>query len=209
MSNKSVAGPRSRGTKLALPNPQGKGQIGFLLDWHYSAPRHVVAKPPEQLLADYFTSLLVLSADFKFRPVFGTEYFLYLEGARWSLSLLSPDDWNSDDKRAAFVGACVLHDDSTWSIAPSENLSHSAPIAEGLASFYAGFVERLDVDQSLESELPFYEGQLPYYQRLFAAALSRSLKLSVRYGDLGETPSRDWLAQLPQGVGRLIAPGDS
>ena len=47
---------------IASPNPQGKGQIGFLLDWAYSGPRAVVAKPAPQLLADYFTSLLVLTS---------------------------------------------------------------------------------------------------------------------------------------------------
>ena len=50
-------------------NPEGKGHNGFLLDWYQSEPRGVVAKPRRQLLAEFFTSMLVLSAAFKFRPV--------------------------------------------------------------------------------------------------------------------------------------------
>ena len=46
-------------------NPEGKGLNGFLLDWHQTEPRGVVAKPQNQVLAEFFTSMLVLSAKFK------------------------------------------------------------------------------------------------------------------------------------------------
>lgn len=192
------------GRKLAAPNPQGKGQVGFLLDWHYSAPKTVAAKPAAQVLADYFTSLLVLSAEFKFKPVFGTDYYLYYANSSWSLSLLSPDNWGKDDKRRAFVGTCVLHDDATWTIEPSENLSMPGEMADAIAEFYSAFVDKLDTPHTLESGLPFFEGQLPYYQRLFASALSRSLRLSMIYGGQTAIGGRDWLAQLPQQATRLL-----
>lgn len=191
-------------TKLALPNPQGKGQVGFLLDWHYSSPKKVAAKAPGQVLADYFTSMLVLSADFKFRPVFETDYYLYRSDKGWALSLLSPEDWQSAEKRSAFVGRCTLHDDSTWSISPSENLSRPGPVADAIADFYAAFVDKLDVAPALESGLPFFEGNLPYYQRLFATALSRSLELSLRAGGQSGVASRAWLSQLPDSGTRLL-----
>ena len=195
------------GRKLAAPNPQGKGQVGFLLDWHYSAPKSVAKKSPAQVLADYFTSLLVLSADFKFKPVFATDYYLYYADAKWSLSLLSPENWNRADKRRAFVGTCVLHDDATWTIEPSENLSTPGDVADAIAEFYSAFVDKLDTQQTLESELPFFEGRLPYYQRLFASALSRSLRLSMIYGGQTEIGGRDWLAQLPRQATGLLATG--
>ena len=87
---------RAPGNKLAsqraAPNPQGKGLVGFLLDWNYSSPREVTAKPQAQVLADYFTSLLVLSAKFKFKPTFGKNYYLYWDETCLSLSLISPKE---------------------------------------------------------------------------------------------------------------------
>ena len=68
-------------------NPEGKGANGFLLDWYQSEPRGVVAKPQRQLLAEFFTSMLVLSAIFKFRPVVGVSNYLYWINGEWSLLL--------------------------------------------------------------------------------------------------------------------------
>ena len=196
--SKSVSRVRSSAAApVGTPNVQGKGQIGFLKDWVDSTPRGVTAKSAGRLLSDYFTSILVLSADFKFKPVFGKDYYLYREEPRWTLSLISPDDWNSTEKREAFVGTCVLHPDSTWTIVPSNNLQQSGRVADAIASAYSGFVDRLDSEHSLEDDLPFYEGRLPYYQRLFAAALSRSLKASLTYGQQLEIGARQWRTQLP------------
>ena len=192
----------------AGPNPQGKGQIGFLLDWAYSSPRAVIAKPAPQLLADYFTSLLVLSSSFKFKPVFGKDYYLYFYSGRWALSLISPDEWNDDARRGAFVGRCVLHDDSTWSIAPSENFGRNGRVNEALAAFYEGFIDKLQSKNPLENGLPEYEAGLPYYQRLFASALSRSVKGSMaRGGQLG-LESETWLASMPRDAGGLLPTGE-
>jgi hypothetical protein len=193
------------GKDLLAPNPQGKGQVGFLRDWHYSSPRGIVAKPAGRLLADYFTSLLVLSADFKFKPAFETDYFLYREEPRWSLSLIAPDEWNRAGKRENFVGTCRLHADSTWSISPAENLSKQGPVADAVTQFFDGFVEKLRSRTPLEDELPIYEANLPYYQRLFAAALSRSLKASMTQGGQLSRESVSWLEALPaDGSGYLL-----
>jgi hypothetical protein len=188
----------------AVPNPQGKGQVGFLLDWAYSSPRAVVAKRAPQLLADYFTSLLVLSAAFKFKPVFGKDYYLYVDGDGWSLSLISPDEWNDDARRRAWVGKCVLHADSTWSITPSGNIGRQGRVAEALSKFYDGFIDKLRSQRVLEDGLPFYEAGLPYYQRLFASALSRSLKGSLALADQLGICAETWLARMPRHADRLF-----
>lgn len=206
---KSVARVASKAVVEAASNPQGKGVVGFLQDWHESGPRSVVAKRSGQLLADYFTSLLVLSADFKFRPAFGRTYHLYREGSRWCLSLVSPGEWNTEDKQRNYVGACVLHEDSTWSIDPSDNLGRPGPVADALAEVYAGFLDRLQKKAPLEQELPFYEGRLPYYQRLFAAALSRSLRGSLIVGGQTGRSSEAWLSALPKDARRLLVRSDS
>lgn len=196
-------------TVAAAPNPQGKGQVGFLRDWDYSAPRGVVAKPAPQVLADYFTSLLVLSATFKFEPTFGKDYYLYYENQHWALSLISPDEWHKPEKQKNFVGTCVLHDDSTWSLAPSENLTNGGVVADAVSLFFDQFVDRLQTSDPLEAGLPIYEANLPYYQRLFAAALSRSLKQSLGLGGQQNRPAQNWLDRISGDVRQLLGPGKS
>ena len=185
-------------------NPEGKGQVGFLLDWVHSTPSGVVAKHKPQLMADYFTSLLVLSAAFKFKPVFGKRYFLYAENRGWALSLIGPDEWNTTSRRQAFIGACVLHSDATWSIEPSDNIGKNGDIDAALAGFYDGFVDQLRSSQPLETSLPFYESNLPYWQRLYAAALSRSMSASISKGEQQGIASLDWLKSMPQSAHPLL-----
>ena len=205
-ARKSIARVGNSELAASGPNPEGKGQVGFLLDWAYSTPRAVVAKPAPQLLADYFTSLLVLSSAFKFKPVFGKNYYLYIEGNRWVLSLISPDEWNDETKQRAFVGTCVLHDDSTWSIEPSGNIRERSEVADQLAIFYDGFIDKLSVSNLLEEGMPVYEAGLPYYQRLFASALSRSLKASLAKGGQTGLNADAWLERMPRNASRLLDP---
>lgn len=190
--------------KLGVPNPQGKGLIGLLDDWAKSQPRGVVAKRPGRILADYFTSLLVLSSDFGFKPVHGKTYYLYLLDGAWRLSLVSPEEWKSDEKDSGFVGACVLHEDATWSIAPSDNLGRTGPVAEALAAVYRAFVEKLSANTCLEHGLPVYESQLPYHRRLYAAALARSIGGSLALGGLEGRGIDDWLDRLPDNSYQLL-----
>lgn len=208
MTKKSVTRTGTSDLADARPNPQGKGQVGFLLDWAYSSPRAVVAKPAPQILADYFTSLLVLSSSFKFRPVFDKDYYLYIDGDGWSLSLVSPNEWNDDARRRAFVGTCILHADSTWSIEPSDNVGKHCPVNDALAAFYGGFIDKLQSNNALEDGLPVYEAGLPYYQRLFASALSRSLEASLRKGDQLGRSAEHWLTRMPRDADRLLLGGD-
>ena len=212
---KNRASPAMPGTdvvpqKAARPNPQGKGLVGLLDDWTQSQPRGVVAKRPAQLLADYFTSLLVLSSSFGFRPVRNKTYHLYFFNEAWSLSLVSPAEWNCDRRRDAYAGACVLHEDATWSIDPSESLGQPGPVSEALADAYRDFVERLDAGNKLGDSLPVYERSLPYVQRMCAAALGRSLGGSMRAGGQDAWSSDAWLEALPGASAQVLSgPEDS
>ena len=178
-------------------NPEGKGLNGFLLDWRKSEPRGVVAKPRRQILAEFFTSMLVLSARFKFRPTIGAEYYLYWINDQWSLSLIAPNEW-SDERRAAFAGSCVLHCDMTWTITPSELLAEENSVSSAMGQTYDTFVEKLDTELALEEILPFYDGGLPYFQRLYASAVSRSLHAAMTLGDQVATSCRQWIRLLPE-----------
>ena len=190
-------------TRKADGNPEGKGLNGFLLDWYQSEPKGVVAKPQRQVLAELFTSMLVLSAKFKYRPTVGAAYYLYWINGEWSLSLIAPAEW-SDERRAGFAGACVLQRDMTWTIAPSDLLAESNAVSDAIGRFYDAFAETLRTDLTLEEILPFYVRRLPYYQRLYASALSRSMRTALILGDQASTSCRRWYTQLPRQKDALL-----
>lgn len=187
-------------------NPEGKGENGFLLDWHRSTPRGVAAKPRRQILAEFFTSMLVLSARFKYKPAVGTTNYLYWVNGEWSLSLIAPAEW-SDERRAGFAGACVLHPDMTWTIEPSELVAGDNAVSDAIGRFYDAFAEALETDLVLEEILPFHAGRLAYYPRLYAAALSRSVRAAVTLGAQESVTCRAWRALLPRLDNLLPASG--
>jgi hypothetical protein len=178
-------------------NVDGKGLNGFLLDWHKSEPRGVVAKPRRQVLSEFFTSMLVLSAKFKYEPAVGIDNYLYFDGSEWVLSLIGPDEW-SPGRYDRFVGKCVLQRDMTWTIDPSEKLREDNTLSDAVGRFYDAFAELFDVDRTIEEILPFYVDKMPYYQRLYASALSRSIRGTVSLGDQAATPCREWRSVLPK-----------
>ena len=188
----------------AAGNPEGKGAIGFLDDWRATEPRGVVTKPQRQVLAELFTSLLVLSATFRYRPVPGHPNYLYWIDGEWSLSLIAPHEW-SEKRRAAFAGTCVLQPDMTWTITPSKQLSEDGPVSAAAGRFFDSFAGMLDTDVTLDDILPYYAGGLPYYQRLLASALSRSVRAAVPGGDRIAVSCREWRAKLPRFEHELLA----
>ena len=184
-------------------NPEGKGANGFMLDWYRSEPRGVVAKPRRQVLAEFFTSMLILSAHFKYKPAIGVENYLYWVDGQWSLSLIAPEQWSGERQRG-FAGTCVLQHDMTWTISPSENLADNDDIIEAIGRFYDAFADTLDTDLTLEEILPFYVRTMPYYQRLHANALSRSIRGTITIAGDRSVPCHEWLARLPFADGMLL-----
>ena len=183
-------------TRKVNGNPEGKGLSGLLVDWQRSEPGTIVAKPRHQVLAELFTSMLVLSATFRFRPAVGTPNFLYWTDGEWSLSLVSPDEWSAE-RRDGFVGTCLLQPDMTWTIAPSDRLADDTPVDKAVGRFYEAFAGSLDTDLTLEEILPFHAARLRYYPRLYASALSRSVRASITKAGETAVSSREWFRQLP------------
>ena len=191
-------------TVKADGNPEGKGLNGFLLDWYRTEPRGVVIKRRRQVLAEFFTSMLILSAHFKYKPAVDTVNYLYCVDGEWSLSLISPEEW-SDERRAGFAGTCTLHADMTWTITPSELVGEDNDVTAAIARFYDAFAETLDSDLTLEDILPFYVRRMPYWQRLHASALSRSIRGTIALGDQASESCREWQALLPKFDATLLA----
>ena len=185
-------------------NPEGKGVHGFLDDWRATEPRGIVEKPQRQVLAELFTSMLVLNASFKYQPVPGRPNYLYWIDGQWSLSLIAPHEW-SEERRAGFAGTCVLQRDMTWTIDPPARLAGNGPLLDAIRRLYDGFAALLDTDLALEEVLPFYVGRLHYYQRLYASALSRSVSATLVRGEQLAMSCRQWQTQLPRLDNVLLA----
>jgi hypothetical protein len=190
---------KHKGSKVAIKaagNPEGKGLNGFLLDWYRTEPRGVVIKPQRQVLAEFFTTMLILSANFKYKPAVDVANYLYYVDGEWLLSLIAPEQW-SERHQQGFVGTCALHRDMTWTIEPSALVGEENGVSDAIARFYDAFAETLDSDLTLEDILPFYVRRMPYWQRLHASAMSRSLRGTVTLAGQRDVKCRHWQALLP------------
>lgn len=170
------------------PNPQGKGLTPILNDWQYFRPAQPQQKNAEQLFADYFTSILILSAHFRFKPVINQHYYLYFKHPDWNLSLIEPERWG-ENAPGVCLGQCQLHPDMTWSLNPQlESLEHE-PLQAALALFADQLSEHVQQQQSAKQLLPFFAEHLPYYRRMAASGLARSISTSTNYAALLKAPA--------------------
>ena len=192
-----------------LANPQGKGLVPLINDWNAYQPSTIKDKNIEQLFAEYFTSLLVLFSDFLFRPVVGNIYYLYFNKQRWMLSMIEPERWNHE-KRGDYFGSCQLHEDMTWSINSSSSLEQHPDIEKALMTFYKSILLSLDSDIPLMKKLPFYVDHLPYYRRMAATGLARSMSHSFEGCGLLHQPGKSLLLSLPK-INKTfsLAPGNT
>ncbi len=186
------------------PNPQGKGLVAVLADWHESRPQSVREKAPAELLRDWFASALVLSARFQFRPAPGQAYFLYCRDGDWQLSLVAPQEWRGVGPGAC-LGRCELRSDMTWTLEPAEDLEQQPELLKELSKLIDGFTAALGSEAPLSDQLPGYRRELPYYQRMLATALGASLRESAGPAISLEAPSRALLesaGDAPLRIGR-------
>ncbi len=186
------------------PNPQGKGLVPVLEQWASIRPVEIPVKAARTLLNDYVVSLLVLSAQFRFKPVPGNPYYLYRSGGEWRLSLIAPWEW-SESGAGIFVGSCRLRPDMTWEMSPAEDLDSHSALVEDLVDFVRAFVADLDCQGTLEDGLPFYVSSLPFYQRMLATGLAVSLQTSTRAGGLAGRDASFWLTEFAASA--VPAPG--
>ncbi len=86
---------------------------------------------------------------------------------------------------------------------PSEQLGENNDVSEAVGRFYDAFAEIMDTDLPLEEVLPSYVSGMPYYHRIYASALSRSLKATTSLSGLSATSCRQWQPLLASAV-RLL-----
>lgn len=159
------------------PNPQGKGLVTVLQDWAAMKPVLHGRKAPAEFLRDYCLSSLILSANFRIKPVIGKRYYLYWTKQGWSLSLVSPAEWGVQIP-GEFLAPCRLRSDMTWDIDTSK-LDETSAATTMAQCFISGFFERFAQQDNVAAHLPFYVEELPYYQRMLGTALASSLERSL------------------------------
>ena len=177
---------------MKSPNPQGKGLVPLLDVWHQTQPAELRTSTPREVLSSYITGLLVLSAKFHFLPVPGHHYHLYWRSNEWQLSMISPSEWGSR-LCMEHVGRCTLNADRTWTLFPDPGASFSSALVAALDLFQQGFIDMLDTDRPLSERLPYYVQSLPYYPRLLASALAKSLEYSIARLHAQGHSGRNWL----------------
>lgn len=161
------------------PNPQGKGLVPVLDSLAESrACITVPAKRIEQISSELFTSLFVLHSKFQFKPVVGKAYYLYRRHNTFHLSLISPQEWG-ETGFGQYVGECILQQDITWSLTLDADAALDVELMQLIEHRRKQFEAALHTANSVDDILPFYLESLPFYQRVFAAALANSIKISM------------------------------
>lgn len=163
-----------------VANPQGKG--ADLMTIHWLPVIKLQEKSEQHIITDYVKSMLILSAEFNFKPVYSAQYYLYLWGQTLRLSLIPFD--KCPDAKVYPIAECQLRTDLTWCV----DFIDSATLHERAKAFLVDFSEKfekhLGADNTLSETLPFYEADLPFYRRLYAAGLAKSLSMSLKQGQL-------------------------
>ncbi|MCP5145836.1 MAG: DUF2452 domain-containing protein [Gammaproteobacteria bacterium] len=181
------------------PNPQGKGLVAVLSDLDArKLERSALPKNIDQVSSELFTSLFVLRSKFRFNPVVGEDYWLYRVSNEFQLFMLGPDDWPGGHP-GQLIGACTLQDDMTWTIALDSEAAADEGLMEYLRVEQEAFSASLDQADTVEDVLPVFEGELPYFQRVLAFGLGRSLGSSMVNAGIAQLSYR-------QAKGLLAAP---
>ena len=160
------------------PNPQGKGQVPMLQAWQDLSAAAPQERSQEGFLLDYLAGSLVLAAGIRFKPVLGRDYYLYWLEDRWSLSMVSPQEWGQRDGRYP-VALCRLRRDLSWELTGLEGYPLHEEAIEALRNFQLGFLDFIDNDQDLVDGLPFHSPQLSWHARLLGLGLSKTLQASL------------------------------
>jgi hypothetical protein len=179
------------------PNPQGKG-LAPVLD-SLTASRTQLSVPPkrvDQISSELFTSLFVLHSKFNFKPVPGKRYCLYHKANGFRLSLIAPAEWG-DGRFGQYIGECVLQPDLTWTLHFDARAAQDQRLLALIESQRSAFEQRLAAAETLDSALPAFDASLPFYRRVFAAALAHSLALSMRKSGIQDLSYRQAQALLP------------
>lgn len=161
-------------------NPDGKGGSAVLatLDAVRNAPLRPRPKQIDQVATELFTSLFVLEAAFRFKPVIGKTYYLYRNTDGFWLGI-TPPAMLGESVAGRFIGECVLQPDLTWTLELAGPVADDDTFMAWLANKRAAFERRLGAAETVDDILPVYEQRLSFYRRASAFGVAHSLSRSM------------------------------
>lgn len=162
------------------PNPDGKG-VSPVLETLDEARHSLLEAPPkniDQIATELFTSLFVLEADFRFKPVAGKTYYLYQKPDKFWLGI-TPPEMMSADVGGRFIGRCHLQTDLTWTLELATEVANDQVFMAWLAQRRQAFEERLGQARQVEDILPVYDSRMTFYRRASAFGVAHSLARSM------------------------------
>ena len=171
---------------MKIANPQGKGLVSLFNEWNAPVLASQCRDFPK-LAKDYVLSLFVLSASFKFKPVQLQRYYLYLKQSELILTLIEPS--KSGGRFGIYIGECGLNPDLTWHVEFSDDDNHAPTIQSFLQRFYAGFESHHQQNKTWYELLPFYEESLPFYARMYANGMAKSIHRDMVQLGLTQAPA--------------------
>ena len=163
------------------PNPQGKGQspvLGYLVETSATLDLPAAREDSrERIVGDYLASLLVISCEFKFRPVRGVSYSIYSQNGRLLLSLISAEEGGAEIFEE-HLGCCRLKNDFTWEVtldAAADRVlrfdTEAGSAVQGSQRF-GGVISEIHAGR-----VGRYDSRLGYYQNVLSFALAKSIAL--------------------------------
>ncbi|ARN72670.1 DUF2452 domain-containing protein [Oceanicoccus sagamiensis] len=176
-------------------NPQGKGLVPVLEALEPLSQLPAQQRSSQDWLRDYLAGALIVSARFSFKPVLRQSYYLYWQTGQWQLSMISPSEWGSRLQTTP-VASCQLREDYSWDISPYDSVAETPELLASLASFQSGFLDFIDNEMPLVDQLPFYQAELPWYPRLMALGLAKTLQRSLDSAGLSSQSGQGLLADM-------------
>lgn len=156
------------------PNPQGKGLVSVLheIDSRRGEEQSASADSLPETLHNYALSRMILCAEFNFKPVTNTPYYLYVKGHTLRLSLIAPREWR-DSCFGFYICRCVLEGSMFWRISEkNDDPRTSEYLTSAITPLKDTLLSDFNADESIESSLPFCDERLPFHRRVIANALA-------------------------------------
>ncbi len=154
------------------PNPK-EGLVTILeeINSRRSIEYHSKQSSLQKILHDYAFSRLILCAEFHFKPVVNTSYYLYVNENILKLSLIGPKDWK-DSGFGVFICQCTLAQTMFWRFSNKSNDPDAADyLSVAVESLKNSLLSDFFIDKPLELTLPYCDNRLSFHRRVLANAL--------------------------------------
>lgn len=125
-----LAFPHTVGGAIIKPGDKGKIKGRAVSAMHEQTDRQmemiyeqirILARQAQEIKDRVEVSERIYTAEMRFEPLIGREYYLYRKGEKDLLSMVSPEDWGGNHPYDEFIARATLLSDHTWEVNKDEN----------------------------------------------------------------------------------------